>query len=555
VESKRFDIRIIRLGHLIFAVEERQISRVEAVDDQNPVKAGEYKRLDILHGADFFGLPMKKNTGFIVRFIPEISSTGIAVDDASELLENVSGKAGVGGPVAAVVSSEYGELPVLDMEAVCTQMASVSQRRDALLEAVAETRKPKARNIEAVSGASVRQKKLRAVRESRRRRMNNLLGRTFGSVKTRVALFLTILVFASMAGIIFFEHGANEAFRNLWDTLWYSIVTITTVGYGDKTPITIGGKIVGLLLMGMGVIVMAAVTGQIASFLVEQQMRRREGLLKLKNLQNHFIICGWRRELDHVIEGILAVNPEYSVNDLVLINNVGHEAMLPVLNNPKFDGINYINGDYIEEETLRRANITRASRVLIISDFSQNYSQQEVDSRTVMAVLTIESITKKVYVAAELLDDKFEKYLKLANCDEIILSREYSKMILANASSASGVSHVLNQLLSPQHGQGLESREIPEWLTGQPFGKLSDYYSATFGAICIGLLENTGNFYSRKKEALNEAQMTPDISKLVDNLRTVKQLIPNRPVLNPGRDYIVRKNSKAIVIELSTSRA
>ena len=51
-----------------------------------------------------------------------------------------------------------------------------------------------------------------------------------------------------------------------------------------------------------------------------------------------------------------------------------------------------------------------------------------------------------------------------------------------------------------------------------------------------------------------EAQMTPDISKLVENLKTVKQLIPNNPVINPGRDYEVKKNSKAIVIELSISK-
>ena len=554
MEKNTFEIRIIHLGHLSFAVEQKQILKIERIDGDRAITSEDYERLNILHGADLFGLPMEKKASCIVRFIPEISARGIAVEDVSEELEFTPTKTSDNRLVLGIAPSDSGDLPVLDISAFFKRLSTVSQRRTALFDALAETRRPRARNIEAVSEESVRQKKIRAARAGRKTRRINQIARFFGSIKTRVALFLTILVLVSMSGIIYFESGVNTAFRNLWDTLWYSIVTITTVGYGDKTPITIGGKIVGLLLMGMGVIVMAAVTGQIASFLVEQQMRRREGLLKLKNLQNHFIICGWRRELDRVIAGILSVNPEYNVNDIVLINNVGHEAMLPVLNNPSFEGINYINGDFIEEETLRRANITRASRVMIIADFSQNYSQQEVDSRTVMAVLTIESITKKVYVAAELLDDKFEKYLKLANCDEIILSREYSKMILANASSASGVSHVLHELLSPQHGQGLESRDIPDWLTEQPFGRLSDYFNATYGAICIGLLENTGNFYSRKREALNEAQMTPDISKLVENLRTVKQLIPNRPVLNPGRDYIVRKNSKAIVIELSTQR-
>jgi voltage-gated potassium channel len=61
-------------------------------------------------------------------------------------------------------------------------------------------------------------------------------------------------------------------------------------------------------------------------------------------------------------------------------------------------------------------------------------------------------------------------------------------------------------------------------------------------------LENTGNIYHRKKEALAEAQKTPDISKLVENLQSVKKLFPNNPVLNPGDGYIVKQNSKAIVV-------
>jgi voltage-gated potassium channel len=361
-----------------------------------------------------------------------------------------------------------------------------------------------------------------------------------------------VLVALSMFGIRYFETEPYTAFANLWDTFWYSIVTITTVGYGDKTPMTVGGKIVGLALMGMGVIVMAAVTGQIASFLVEQQLRRREGLLKLKNLHNHFIICGWRREMDRVIDGVLAVNPQFDVSDLVLINNVGAEMMQPILQNPAYRGINYINGDYIEEETLERARIRSASRILIMADFAGEYSMQEVDSRTVMTVLTIESLSKKIYVCAELLDAKFEKYLQLANCDEIILSREYSKRIIAGASTASGVSQVMMELMDTAGGRGLETREIPRWLIGEPFGKVCDFFSATYGSIVIGLMENTGNFYQRKREALSEAQKTSDISTLVQNLRSVKELVANRPLLNPGREYAVKKNSRAIVVALGS---
>jgi voltage-gated potassium channel len=52
----------------------------------------------------------------------------------------------------------------------------------------------------------------------------------------------------------------------------------------------------------------------------------------------------------------------------------------------------------------------------------------------------------------------------------------------------------------------------------------------------------------RKREALKEAQMNPDISKLIPDLRSVKTISANDPIINPPRDYIVNKYSRAIII-------
>ena len=64
---------------------------------------------------------------------------------------------------------------------------------------------------------------------------------------------------------------------------------------------------------------------------------------------------------------------------------------------------------------LQRANIKYAKRVLVLVDNFVQGSIQEIDSRTVMAVITIKSISKSVYVCAELLDEKFERL------DEILI--------------------------------------------------------------------------------------------------------------------------------------
>jgi voltage-gated potassium channel len=64
----------------------------------------------------------------------------------------------------------------------------------------------------------------------------------------------------------------------------------------------------------------------------------------------------------------------------------------------------------------------------------------------------------------------------------------------------------------------------------------------------IGLLLNTGNFHQRRKDALREAQKNPDVKKIVDELKKVKLLKSNEPILCPAPDYIIPKNAKAIFV-------
>jgi voltage-gated potassium channel len=326
------------------------------------------------------------------------------------------------------------------------------------------------------------------------------------------------------------------------------VVTITTVWYGDRFPVTVGGRVFGILIMCMGVATMGLITGRVASFLVDKQIKARGGLIIVERKKGHFIICGWKPELEIILEKILNAEPNLRASDIVLINDAPPQEIDHIRSIPKFKTIKYVKGDYIDEKVLHRANIKNARSVLILADSSKKFSLQEVDSRTVMAAITIDSLNKNIYTCAELIDPKFIKYLKLANCDEIILTREYSRELLANAASASGISHIAAQLLNPEMKRLVTVDFKPSFI-GKPFKELQDYFKKTRGDIVIGLLENTGKVYYRKKEALAEAQKTPDITKLIENLQRVKKLVPNYPVINPGDDYIVKRNSKAIVIK------
>ncbi|OHD15852.1 MAG: hypothetical protein A2086_00025 [Spirochaetes bacterium GWD1_27_9] len=364
----------------------------------------------------------------------------------------------------------------------------------------------------------------------------------------RIGFLIIFITFLSMILIFIVEKGKNQNIKTFFDSFWYTIVTLTTTGYGDITPVTVMGRIVGIMIMAFGLVVIGSVSGRIASFLIDRQLKRGRGLLKLRNLKNHFIICGWRTDFENIIDGIIESINNLDRSDIVLINNTKQEYMEIFLSNPKYKIINYIQGDYIEESVLIRANIKLASKVLILADQSLPGSAIEVDSRTVMAVLTIKNLNKDVYVAAEIIDEKFEKYLTVADCDEVILTKEYVRKLLINASCGTGVSSVIRDLLSLENKKGIIISDIPPNFIGDNYKNLFDHFLNQKETILVGILENTGNFYNRKKEALNEAQKSPDISKIVDNLRKVKELKANNSILVPEFDYIVKKYSKAILI-------
>jgi voltage-gated potassium channel len=77
--------------------------------------------------------------------------------------------------------------------------------------------------------------------------------------KIFLSSFVTVLVIGSY-GIYTFEHQANEQFSNILDGLWWAVVTMSTVGYGDIVPITPGGKILTTLVMISGLGAMAILT-------------------------------------------------------------------------------------------------------------------------------------------------------------------------------------------------------------------------------------------------------------------------------------------------------
>ncbi|OUW77185.1 MAG: voltage-gated potassium channel [Flavobacteriaceae bacterium TMED212] len=95
--------------------------------------------------------------------------------------------------------------------------------------------------------------------------------KSFKSIKRELFLFslaTLLLLYFSSIGIYFFENQAQpEAFSSIFDAMWWSVATLTTVGYGDVYPITTGGKIFASVIVFIGLGLVAIPTGLIASSL------------------------------------------------------------------------------------------------------------------------------------------------------------------------------------------------------------------------------------------------------------------------------------------------
>lgn len=88
---------------------------------------------------------------------------------------------------------------------------------------------------------------------------------------TTVCILAVILVIFSSISILQLETDPNSNIKTAEDALWWSYVTITTVGYGDKFPVTTGGRIIGAILMTSGVGLFGTFTAFISAWFLKDK--------------------------------------------------------------------------------------------------------------------------------------------------------------------------------------------------------------------------------------------------------------------------------------------
>jgi len=112
--------------------------------------------------------------------------------------------------------------------------------------------------------------------------------KALSDIKSELAIFIAATVFmlyVSSVGIYYFEHEAQpEVFKSIFHSLWWSVATLTTVGYGDVYPVTLGGRIFTFFILMIGLSVVAMPAGLFASALEENADKQEELLEKVDTI-------------------------------------------------------------------------------------------------------------------------------------------------------------------------------------------------------------------------------------------------------------------------------
>lgn len=286
----------------------------------------------------------------------------------------------------------------------------------------------------------------------------------------RILLIIAIIIAISSIGLSLVEPDLS-----LLDTFWWSIVTLTTVGYGDITPITPVGRLIAIFEMIFGVGILTTFNAIMASILVNQKLRQELGMSSY-DFENHIILCEWNLR-SRVILKELRLEPQTKEKPIILIANIETKPI-------DDENLFFIQGQ-ISDETLHRANLIKAETVIILGDDSLDYTTR--DAKVVLSTLTIESINPHAYTIVELVDPAHVKTCKRAKADEIIVSSELSSMLLVQEALNHGITKVVADLLSFEDGNQLYKIPLPKSQIGHSFIDVFTYMKQKYQSIVVAV--------------------------------------------------------------------
>ena len=112
--------------------------------------------------------------------------------------------------------------------------------------------------------------------------------------------FVTIASLACTAALLAFESGKNSALSSFGDAFWFSLYSIFATQPTPNPPVTLGGRIVSLVLIFVGLSTFALFTGSVSAAVLHR-LRNEGAAMDWEDLEGHLVICGWNRKAEIIV--------------------------------------------------------------------------------------------------------------------------------------------------------------------------------------------------------------------------------------------------------------
>ncbi len=268
------------------------------------------------------------------------------------------------------------------------------------------------------------------------------LARRIRSIARRYLLF-DILVIAVTVWIVSGTLFSLVEHLSLFNGLYWALVTMTTVGYGDIVPHTAAGKIIAMLTITAGIAVYTATISVIAGSIVEAAEKRRQGYIRYRGVR-HIVVVGWTPASEAAIRELRSRG---YTGDIVLVT----EKPSTVIREADIEGVTLVRGDPTRRETLLRANVPKANMVIVSTND---------DASTALVVLSVRGLNTHARIVAESLHPENVGLMHKAGADIVVPTRDLGGRMLATSLIEPGAAMFI-ETISRAEERPVELHEIP----------------------------------------------------------------------------------------------